>query len=69
MTDIIQRLGKRVKEIRLKKKLSQAGLAEILGVHSTYISSIERGVRNMSLKNVERLSNALKVPIEELTKR
>ena len=69
MTDIIQRLGKRVKEIRHKKKLSQADLAEILGVHSTYISSIERGVRNMSLKNVERLSNALKVPIEELTKR
>ncbi len=48
--------------------MSQADVAKILGVHSTYISSIERGVRNMALKNIERLAKSLGVPIEELIK-
>ena len=48
--------------------MSQAKLAEILGVHPTYISGIERGVRNMNLKNIERLAKALGVPIEDLMK-
>jgi transcriptional regulator with XRE-family HTH domain len=66
MSDISLKFGKRVKEIRLKKDMSQAELAKILGVHPTYISGIERGVRNMALKNIERLANALNVPIGEL---
>ena len=48
--------------------MSQADLAKVLGVHSTYISGIERGVRNMALKNIERLAKALAVPIEDLIK-
>lgn len=48
--------------------MSQADLAKILGVHPTYISGIERGVRNMALKNIERLAKALNVPIGELIK-
>ncbi|MCR4284152.1 MAG: helix-turn-helix transcriptional regulator [Parcubacteria group bacterium] len=68
MADISIRLGNRVREIRHKKNMSQADVAKILGVHSTYISSIERGVRNMALKNIERLAKALGVPIEELIK-
>ena len=68
MTDISIKFGKRVKEIRLKKDMSQAGLAKILGVHPTYISGIERGVRNMSLKNIERLAKSLGVSINELLK-
>lgn len=68
MSDISSKFGKKVKEIRLKKDMSQADLAKILGVHPTYISGIERGVRNMALKNIERLAKALNVPIEELIK-
>ncbi|MFA5747003.1 MAG: helix-turn-helix transcriptional regulator [Candidatus Paceibacterota bacterium] len=68
MADISVKFGKRTKEIRLKKKMSQAKLAEILGVHPTYISGIERGVRNMNLKNIERLSKALSVSMEDLMK-
>jgi transcriptional regulator with XRE-family HTH domain len=66
MNDISSRFGKKVKEIRLKKGMSQADLAKVLGVHPTYISGIERGVRNMALKNIERLAKALSVPIEDL---
>lgn len=68
MSDISAKFGKRVKEIRLRKKLSQGDLAKILGVHPTYISGIERGVRNMALKNIEKLANALGVKIDELIK-
>ena len=62
MTDISAKFGKKVKEIRLKKDISQGDLAKILGVHPTYISGIERGVRNMALKNTERLAKALACP-------
>ena len=68
MADISVKFGKKAKEIRLSKKMSQAKLAKILGVHPTYISGIERGVRNMNLKNIERLAMALGVPIEDLIK-
>ncbi|MDP2703742.1 MAG: helix-turn-helix transcriptional regulator [bacterium] len=68
VVDITKRFGYRVKELRLKKKLSQAALANRLGLHSTYISQVERGVRNMALKNIEKLAKALKVKVEELVK-
>ena len=66
MTDIAIKFGKRVKEIRLKKGFSQGSLAKILDVHPTDISGIERGKRNMSLKNIERLAKALGVSMQEL---
>lgn len=68
-TDISVIFGRRVRELRLRNKLSQGKLAKLLGVHPTYISGIERGKRNMSLKNIEKLANALSVNIEELLRR
>ena len=68
VVDITKRFGNRVKELRLKKKRSQAALADRLGLHSTYISQVERGVRNMALKNIEKLAKALKVEIKDLVK-
>lgn len=64
--DISVKFGRRVKELRLQKKMSQGNLAKILGVHPTYISGIERGVRNMALKNIEKLAKALGVTPSEL---
>ena len=68
MSDISAKFGKKVREIRLKKDMSQGDVAKLLGVHPSYISGIERGARNMALKNIERLAKALGVPIEELVK-
>ena len=68
MSDISGKFVKKVKEIRLRKKMSQGDLAKILGVHPTYISGIERGVRNMALKNIEKLANALGVSVNDLLK-
>ncbi len=65
-SDISIKFGKRVKELRLQKKLSQGKLAKLLDVHPTYISGIERGKRNLSLKNIEKLANALDASIGDL---
>ncbi len=66
MSDISKKFAKKVKEIRLKRKMSQGDLAKILGLHPTYISGIERGVRNMALKNIEKLAKALDVSVKDL---
>ena len=66
MSQISIKFGKKVKEVRLNKKMSQGDLAKILGVHPTYISSVERGVRNMALNNIERLAKALGISIGKL---
>jgi transcriptional regulator with XRE-family HTH domain len=65
-TDITLKFGKRIKAIRLKKRMSQGDVAKELNVGIAYISKIERGTENMSLKNIERLARALKVPMREL---
>jgi len=58
--------GKRVRQLRLKKKWSQEKLAEESGLHTTYISGIERGKRNLGIENVVKLARALKVDVGQL---
>jgi len=53
--------GRRVRELRQARGLSQEGLAERSGLHRTYISSLERGQRNVGLDNVRALAQALDV--------
>lgn len=66
MSNEITKFGKKVREIRLKKKLSQGDIARILGVHRSYISGLERGVRNPSLATVQKVAKALKVNAKDL---
>ncbi|MEK7601641.1 MAG: helix-turn-helix transcriptional regulator [Patescibacteria group bacterium] len=65
-TDITATIRKRVKEIRLKKGVSQGKLARALGIHPTYVSQIERGIRNPTIKNIEKLARALGVSPDKL---
>ncbi len=60
MADIRLRFGKRLREIRLAKGLSQEKLGEVAGLHRTFISMTERGERNVTLATVEKLAKALK---------
>jgi len=53
--------GQRVRARREKLGWSQMTLAEEVGLHFTYISSVERGERNVSLQNIVRLAVALRV--------
>ncbi len=61
MTDIRKKFGIHLRELRIKRKLTQEELADRAGMHFTYIGQIERGLRNPSLINLEKLSKALKV--------
>jgi len=60
------RFGKRVRTLRERAGLSQEALAEKAGLHRTYLGGVERGERNLGLKNVFRVAEALGVPVAEL---
>jgi len=55
-----------LKKTRLEKCLSQEALADLCGLHRTYVGSVERGERNVSIDNIERLATALGVPASSL---
>ena len=56
----------RLRQIRQLKGLSQEELADMAGLHRTYVGSVERSERNISIDNIERLAKALEVDIIEL---
>ncbi len=64
--DIRKRLGLNVQRIRRQRSWSQEELAFQSGLHRTYISGIERGVRNPTVLVLGRLAEALGVPAAEL---
>lgn len=64
--DIRKKFGAKLRRIRQKKDISQERLAELCDLHRTYISSVERGKRNISLVNIERIAKALGVEIRKL---
>ena len=66
--NISAKFGRKVKEIRLKKDMSQNDLAKKLRVSASYVSKIERGIQNPSLRGIEKIAKALRVNIWELLK-
>lgn len=60
--------GRRIRELRLKKEMSQEQLGFESELDRTYISGIERAERNPSLKNIAKLAKALGVSLESLFK-
>jgi len=67
--DIRERFGFAVKDRRQELDLTQEDLADRAGIHRTYLSDVERGSRNLSLINIERLASALSLSISELFQR
>ncbi|SON52343.1 helix-turn-helix domain-containing protein [Vibrio tapetis] len=58
--------GLHIKQLRLKKNISQEELAALCSLDRTYISGIERGIRNVSLVNIIKLANGLQVEAQTL---
>lgn len=65
---VLTALGQNVREARETKQLTQEKLAEFAGLDPTYISGIERGLRNPGIKNVARIAKALGFTTAELCK-
>ena len=63
---ILTCFGQNVQRIRKSQGISQERLAELAGVHRTYIGMIERAEKNITLCNIERIAKALKVDIKDL---
>lgn len=61
-----RRVGLNIKKYRQDKGLSQEALAFESGIHRTYISGIERGVRNVAVINLEKIANALGIATSRL---
>jgi len=66
MADIKTKFGAKVRKLRLARGLSQEAFADICGLHRTYIGAIERGERNVSLENIEKIAKALGISIAAL---
>ena len=63
---ILIKFGNRIREERIKLRLSQEELAEKAGVHRTYIGMIERAEKNITLGNIEKIAKALEISLDKL---
>jgi transcriptional regulator with XRE-family HTH domain len=66
--DILLRFGGRLRKLRKVRGLSQEALAGLCDLDRTYIGGIERGERNVSLRNIEVIAKALGLSVSELTR-
>lgn len=64
--DVRKKLGSKVQRLRHDQGLSQEELADRAGLHRTYVSGVERGVRNPTLTVIDRLARALGVTVAVL---
>lgn len=69
MKDLLEKLGKRVHELRAARGWSQEEFAHIAGLHRTYVGQIERGEKNISFGNLVKLADVLGVTLSELLSR
>jgi transcriptional regulator with XRE-family HTH domain len=67
--DIRIRFGRAIRRVREHQQITQEEAAERCGLHRTYYSGVERGVRNVSLVNIERISRGLRVSMSQLFSR
>ncbi|HQK84164.1 MAG TPA: helix-turn-helix transcriptional regulator [Atribacter sp.] len=66
MAIILEQFGLKIRNLRLKKKLSQEKLAELADLHRTYVGQVESGKRNIALCNIAKLAKALGVQVKDL---
>lgn len=64
--NLLINFGKHVKSLRQESKLSQEELAYKAGLHRTYIGMIERGEKNITLINIEKIANAFDISLDKL---
>ena len=68
MAQISKKLGQNIKEIRLRRKMSQGDICRKLDMDRSYMSAIENGKKNITISQLERLAQALGVSVDKLLK-
>jgi transcriptional regulator with XRE-family HTH domain len=66
VSSIQSRFGEHLRKVRAARHISQEELAHRAGLHRTYVSSVERGERNVTLETIEKLAKALNVSMAKL---
>jgi len=64
--NINEKVGLNIRRIREKRGLSQEKLAALAGIHRVYMGQVERGEKNVGVVNLEKIANALKIPVHIL---
>ncbi len=64
--EICEKFGNKVRDLRTARGMSQEALAQKSGLHRTYIGGIERGERNISLINIEKIAKALDLTLADI---
>jgi transcriptional regulator with XRE-family HTH domain len=64
--DVLLRFGERLRTLRKKRGFSQEAFASLCGLDRTYIGGIERGERNVALRNIEVIAQTLGLSVSEL---
>ena len=64
--DIRIRFGRAIRRVREEQRINQEEAAERCGLHRTYYSGVERGIRNVSLKNIEKIGKGLRKSLPDL---
>ncbi|WP_298676661.1 helix-turn-helix domain-containing protein [uncultured Megasphaera sp.] len=66
--NIQEAFGQAIRKLRMEQGISQEKFAHLCNLHRTYISDIERGVRNISLENIDKMAIALNIKISDIFK-
>ena len=66
MVSLRRKLGRAIRQLRKRAGYSQESFADVVGLHRTYIGSVERGERNLSLDNIEKIADALRISASRL---
>ncbi|ASA24901.1 helix-turn-helix domain-containing protein [Paenibacillus donghaensis] len=65
-SDLVKRIGERIRRMRKEKQLSQEQLTELSGLHTNYVGQVERGEKNVTLETLEKVVLGLGISLEEL---
>lgn len=65
MKEIKEAFGERIKQLRSERRISQEYLANLAEMDRTYITSVENGKRNISIKNIEKICKALNITLRD----
>ena len=65
-SEVAAKFGDKLRKLRSGRRVSQEELADRACLHRTYVSSVERGERNVSLETIQKLARALDLPMSDL---